>query len=67
MLVIIKESDLAHANQILDKYNSRAKYSIMNVDNNRYAIFESGTAAALIEIDMKYGLDYKEGRIVKRD
>jgi hypothetical protein len=67
LIVIIRESDLSKANLILAKYNCKARYSIMTVNNARYVIFDSGVAAALIEIDMKYGLDYKDGRIVTRD
>lgn len=65
-MVIIRESDLSRANEIFRKYNTKPIYSILPYDGQRYIIFEKGIAAALIEVDMKMGYDYKEGRIYPR-
>lgn len=66
-MVIVAENNLKRANAILMKHNSKSVYSFVTYEGKRYAIFEKGTAAALLEIDMCCGCDYKEGRIIERN
>lgn len=65
-MIIIEEKDLPGANEIFMRHNTKPVYGILNVNGTRYVIFEKGKAAALLEVDMKYGKDYCNGRIIDR-
>lgn len=65
-MVIIKEGDLSKANAIFKLYNTKPVYSILTYNGQRYIVFEKGVAAALLEVDIRMGCDYKEGRIIER-
>lgn len=66
-MVIIRDQDFAEANKIFSKYSTKPVYSSLIYEGNKYVVFEKGVAAALIEVDIKFGYDFKEGRIVARD
>lgn len=67
MVVIIRERDYSAANEIFSKYNTRPVYSVLPYNGSRYLIFESGTTAALLEVDMKMGCRYEGGKIIEHD
>lgn len=67
MMVIINRRNLSAANEVFAKYNTKPVYSILEYDGKKYLIFEKGIAAAMIEVDMKFGCQYKEGRIIEHD
>lgn len=66
-MVIIRDQDFAKANEIFTKYSTKPIYSSFMYEGAKYVVFEKGVAAALIEVDIRYGLDLKEGRIIARD
>lgn len=66
-MVIVKEDDYAAANEIFMKYGTKPVYSVLPYSGSRYFIFESGTTAALIEVDMKMGCKYEGGKIIDHD
>lgn len=66
-MVIIQEKDYSAANEIFMKYNTRPVYSVLPYNGSRYLIFESGTTAALLEVDMKMGCRYEGGKITNHD
>lgn len=66
-MVIIQEKDYAAANEIFSRYGTRPVYSILPYDGSRYLVFESGTTAALLEVDMKMGCRYERGKIINHD
>lgn len=66
-MVIIQEKDYSAANEVFMKYGTRPVYSVLPYNGSRYLIFESGTAAALLEVDMKMGCKYEGGKIINHD
>lgn len=66
-MVIVNQKDYAAANEIFKKYNTRPVYSILDYEGSKYVIFERGVAAALLEVDIKFGCRYTEGRIIDHD
>lgn len=66
-MVIVNQKYYAAANEIFKKYNTKPVYSILDHAGNKYVIFEKGVAAALLEVDIKYGCKYIDGRIVEHD
>lgn len=66
-MVIVQEKDFSEANQIFAKYGSKPVYSVLPYNGLRYVIFESGAAAALLEVDIKIGCRYEGGKIINHD
>lgn len=66
MFVIIPANKVQEAGQIMTKYQSRLVYQALKDGNDMYCVISQGPAAALIEIDMKFGLNYNEGKITSR-
>lgn len=66
-MVIVNIKDHPAANAIFKKYNTQPIYSILDYQGDKYVVFEKGVAAALLEVDIRYGCQYKDGRITEHD
>lgn len=66
-MVIIKEKDYSDAQEVFARYGTRPVYSVLPYNGSRYLVFDSGVAAALLEVDMKMGCRYEGGKIIDHD
>lgn len=66
-MIIVREVDLPAANTIFAKYGVKPVYSVLPYNGKRYIVFENSVTAALLEVDMVMGCQYKEGKIIEHD